>query len=672
MIESLVIEGLGVIDTAEIEPCPGLTVLTGETGAGKTMVLSGLSLVLGNRPDPGQVRRGAVRAAATAVVHLEPDDPALGRVADAGGQADNGALVLVRTVSPEGRSRAHAGGTTVPAALLGEIAERLVTVHGQADQRRLLRGDRQRELLDAYADRLSDGPPPAPPQPPDRSGRRRAPADGPGAGEPDGARLSPLVCYRSERASWVADLESLDALVTGRAAREREAEVLRHGVAEIEAADPRDGEDLLLADEQDGLSHAETVGAAVQAARDALSADRGVTDLLSVAVADLDRASTHHAGLRSAAERVREVAMLARELAVDLSSELAGLEPDPARLAEIGSRRDLLARLARRWSPAPGTRPDSGSPDLAAGADGLSGWLADARDRLAVLDQDDAGIVELRARCETGRALVTTAAAALTEHRQAAADALAAGVSAELAALAMPRAIVSVHLDPVLAAADDPVTVADGSGRLLRAGAHGTETVELRLAPHPGAPARALDEGASGGELSRVMLAVEVVAADAAPTPTFVFDEIDAGIGGATALEVGRRLARLARRRQVLAVTHLAQVAVYADRHFAVTKDSLGAVMRSGVRAVDGDERVAELARMLGGHAESGAARTHVTELLDQARRDALEPGPEAPPAPDQGRQTAPAPDQGRQTAPAGRRSASAPGVPSRTARRPQ
>jgi len=663
VIESLVIEGLGVIDTAEIEPCPGLTVLTGETGAGKTMVLSGLSLVLGNRPDPGQVRRGAVRAAATAVVHLEPDDPALGRVADAGGQADNGALVLVRTVSPEGRSRAHAGGTTVPAALLGEIAERLVTVHGQADQRRLLRGDRQRELLDAYADRLPDGPPPAPPQPPPgRSGRRRAPADGSGAGEPDGARLSPLVRYRSERASWVADLESLDALVTGRAAREREAEVLRHGVAEIEAADPQDGEDLLLADEQDRLSHAETVGAAVLAVRDSLSGDRGVTDLLSVAVTDLDRASAHHAALRSAADRVREVAMLARELAVDLSSELAGLEPDPARLAEIGTRRDLLARLARRWSPTSELRPDSGSPDVAAGADGLSRWLADARDRLAVLDQDDAGIVELRARCETGRALVTTAAAALTEHRQVAADALAAGVSAELAALAMPRAIVSVHLDPVLAAADDPVTVADGSGRLLRAGAHGTETVELRLAPHPGAPARALDEGASGGELSRVMLAVEVVAADAAPTPTFVFDEIDAGIGGATALEVGRRLARLARRRQVLVVTHLAQVAVYADRHFAVTKDSLGAVTRSGVRAVDGDERVAELARMLGGHAESGAARTHVTELLDQARRDALEPGPETPLAP----------DQARQTAPARRRPASAPGVPSRTARRPR
>lgn len=611
MIETLAIEGLGVIETAEIEPHPGLTVLTGETGAGKTMVLSGLSLVLGGRPDPGAVRPGAERARATATVHLDPADPVLARVAEAGGLAEDGAVVLVRTVSAEGRSRAHAGGITVPAPLLAEIADHLVTVHGQADARRLLRGDRQRELLDAYADRREGADP---------------------------AR-SPLAAYRAARARWSADAEELTGLLAARELRLREAEVLAQGLAEIEAADPRPGEDELLAAEQDRLTHAEELVLAVRAAHEALAGDGGpaVAGLAVAAATGLDRVPVQDRSLAAIAVRIREVAMLAGDVAADLSSYLAGLEPDPARLAAIGARRDVLARLVRRWWTAPTGRPVSaagtpapapavgspggttaGGPGPSGGAPDLLGWAVDARRRLATLADDDDRIAVLDGRCRAARPAVAALAAALAEHRRTAADALCEAVSRELAALSMPRATLAARLADVPAAPGTALAVpaADAAGGLLAAGPWGTQSVELLLTPHPGAPARPLDEGASGGELSRVMLAVEVVAADAAPTPAFVFDEIDAGIGGATALEVGRRLAALARRRQVIVVTHLAQVAAYADRHLVVTKDSDGAVTRSGIREVLGEARIAELARMLGGHAESGAAREHAAELL--------------------------------------------------------
>lgn len=608
MIETLAIEGLGVIETAEIEPHPGLTVLTGETGAGKTMVLSGLSLVLGGRPDPGAVRPGVDRARATATVHLDPADPVLARVAEAGGQAEDGAVVLVRTVSAEGRSRAHAGGTTVPAPLLAEIADHLVTVHGQADARRLLRGDRQRELLDAYADRRGDADPAS----------------------------SPLAAYRTARSRWAADAAELAGLLAAREVRAREAELVRHGLAEIEAADPQPGEDELLAVEQGRLTHAEDLVLAVRAAHDALAGDGGAQDIgpgvagLAVAAATgLERVPVQDRPLADIAVRIREVALLAGDVAADLSSYLAGLEPDPARLAAIGARRDVLARLARRWSAGGAVVT---APGGAGGVPDLLAWATEARHRLAALADDDDRIALLDDRCRAARPAVAALAGVLTDHRRAAADALCAAVSSELAALAMPRATLSARLADIPAPPDAPLAVPGpaAGGGLLLAGPWGTQSVELLLTPHPGAPARPLDEGASGGELSRVMLAVEVVAADAAPTPTFVFDEIDAGIGGATALEVGRRLAALARRRQVLVVTHLAQVAAYADRHLVVTKDSDGAVTRSGIREVLGEARIAELARMLGGHAESGAAREHAAELLAGAapiRRGTRVPG---------------------------------------------
>jgi DNA repair protein RecN (Recombination protein N) len=611
VIESLTIEGLGVIETAEIEPHPGLTVLTGETGAGKTMVLSGLSLVLGGRPDPGAVRPGAPRAAATATVHLDPADPVLARVAEAGGQADDGAVILVRTVSAEGRSRAHAGGTTVPAQLLAEIADHLVTVHGQADQRRLLRGDRQRDLLDAYADRR--------------------------AGIPMGA--GPLAAYRAARAQWAADVGERDRLLAARELRLREAELVRHGLAEIEAADPQRGEDAALAAEQNLLTHAEELAFAVRDAHDALAGDAGasVTALSARAAAGLAHLELHDPALAALTARVREVALLAGDVAADLASYLAGTEPDPVRLAAIGARRDTLARLTRRWAPV-GVRRDGGVDDADGGPD-LLDWAADARARLAALADDDEQIAVLEQRCRAARHEVGGLARSLAEHRRAAADALCEAVSAELSALAMPRAVLSARLPDVAADREAPLAVRgpdDVAGDTwLLAGPSGTQSVELLLTPHPGAPARPLDEGASGGELSRVMLAVEVVAADAAPTPTFVFDEIDAGIGGATALEVGRRLAALARRRQVLVVTHLAQVAAYADRHLVVTKDSDGAVTRSGIREVGGPARIAELARMLGGHAESDAAREHAAELLSAADADrAAADRPSAPRGP--------------------------------------
>lgn len=565
MIEELRIEDLGVIERATIPLGPGLTVITGETGAGKTMVLSGLALILGGKADAAVVRHGAERAAAEGRFLLDPAGEIAERARDAGAELDDDdSLVVRRTVAAGGRSRAVLGGSGVPAGVLAELADALVTVHGQADQARLRSPRHQRAALDAFA-----GP----------------------------AHLETLVGYRQAWATRQELAAELDHLERDAAELLREAELLRVGLAEVERVDPQPDEDVALAAEAERLGHLEDLRGAAAQAHAALSGgdtpdEPGVAALVDIARRAVEHVAAHDPVLAELGRRLAEVGYLVADLAADVSGYADGLEADPARLAAVLERRGELQTLARTHG---GTVAD------------VLAWASRASDRLLALDRGDDRRAELGTRLAALDAELAATAATLTTGRAAAAARLAEVVTGELGGLAMPGARLDVELRPLDAL-----------------GAWGAEDVEMLLAGHAGAPARPLGQGASGGELSRVMLAVEVALAtapDAARPGTFVFDEVDAGVGGRAAVEVGRRLATLARQAQVVVVTHLAQVAAHADRHLVVTKSSRGdadVVTASDVRVVAGDERIAELARMLSG-STSATALEHAAELLEAA-----------------------------------------------------
>lgn len=569
MLEEIRISGLGVIDDAVLELGPGFTVITGETGAGKTMVVAGLGLLFGARADAGRVAGGRPAAAVEGRVVLAPDGPVATRAAEAGAQLDDGALVLARSVSAEGRSRAHAGGRTVPAALLAELGARLVAVHGQAEQHLLLTPAAQRAALDRYAGEAVSG----------------VYAD-----------------YQAAYRRWRNDRAQLAELETNARAAEAETAQLRAALADIDAVAPAAGEDRALAGELARLAHADALRSAAGQAHDCLLADpdalspADVTGLLGAARRTLDGPAAYDPALAAIADRLAELSFLLADVAADLASYLADVDVDPARLSAAQERQALLTRLIRQHAQ-PG-----------AGVDEVLAWAATARARLTALagGQDRRGI--LAAQLDHDRRQVEVLAGELSARRQAAAVDFATAVRVTLARLAMPQATVTVQLSPLGGGPEPP-----------RYGPDGADAVELLMSPHPGQAPRPLGKGASGGELSRIMLAVEVAFAGADPVPTMVFDEVDAGVGGKAAVEVGRLLAQLSRDHQVLAVTHLPQVAAFADRHLVVVKDEGGAVSRSGVRTLDRPGRIAELSRMLAGLAESAAAQAHAEELLISA-----------------------------------------------------
>ena len=621
MLEEVRITGLGVIDDAVLELSPGFNVVTGETGAGKTMVVSGLGLLFGGRADPARVRPGADRANVEGRLSVEADGPVARHVTDAGGDLDDGGgtLILSRSVSAEGRSRAHAGGRSVPVSLLTYLADDLVAVHGQADQQQLLKPARQREALDRFG----------------------------------GAELAALLGDYQRAYQRHRDVRrELDELTSRAREREREAEDLRRGLAEIEQADPSDGEDVDLLAEEQRLSHADALQAAATTAHEALLGDPSsgqydaadAVTLLGVARQALEGAADHDAALTALGARVSEAAYLVSDVAADLASYAQSVEADPVRLAAVQERRATLSRLIRLFggpaggpggAPGPGAEAPGPGADQAAGAGvvdeadvvdeaGVAGvadeatpaaagaagsgvtavlaWAKRAGARLAELEGDDDRITALTEEEAGLAAEAGQLAGQLSAARKQAAEKFAGDVTAELVALAMPHATLTVAVTP-----------------LSEAGPYGADDVEIRLSAHPGAPALALHKGASGGELSRVMLALEVVFAGADPVPTFVFDEVDAGVGGKAAVEVGRRLARLARRAQVIVVTHLPQVAAFADTHLVVEKADDGSVTRSGVARLDQPGRVRELSRMLAGLEDSEFGRAHAEELLAAA-----------------------------------------------------
>lgn len=560
MWQHLRLSSLGVIESAELELDSGFTVITGETGAGKTMVVTALGLLRGGRADLGLVRHGERQARVEASVEVAPGSTVGRIVDDAGGAVDDDVVVLGRVLSAQGRSRAFAGGATVPAALLAEITDELVAVHGQSDQHRLLRGPAQRAALDAFA------------------------------GEP----LADLLAeYTPQHARLKAAHARVRELTEHAQERARELDLLRHGLAEIEAVEPLEGEDDQLVAEEGRLAHAEALARAALAAHEGLAGDHGTAarDVVAVATAALQDVAGHDPTLDDLTTRLREVGILLDEVSADLSAYADGVEVDPARLAAVQERRAAIVSLQRKYGP--------GVADVLA-------WQQKAATSVQDLDHDDQAIAELEDEIARLTPQVHDLARRMSEVRREAGERLGALVCEELAQLAMP----SARLEVAVRVADDAVL-----------SAHGLDEVELLFAANNGAAPRPLAKGASGGELSRLMLALEVVLADRTTVPTLVFDEVDAGIGGRAAVEVGRRLARLSRGPQVLAVTHLPQVAAFAHHHFHVTKDDDGNVTSSSVVRLDGQARVDELARMLAGQDDSEAAQAHARELLDLARQ---------------------------------------------------
>ena len=575
MLEEVRITALGVIEDAVLELSPGLTVVTGETGAGKTMVVTGLGLMFGGRAEPARVRPGAERATVEGRLRIDPGGRVAQQVLEAGGELDDdgGTLIVSRSVSAEGRSRAFAGGRSVPVSLLTYLADDLVAVHGQADQQQLLRAGRQRQALDRFA-----GP------------------------ELHAVLTDYQRAYQRHR-EVRAELDELT-----RAARERaaEADELRRGLAEIERAEPAEGEDAQLLAEEDRLAHADALHAAATTAHEALLGDPSsgsfeaadAVSLLAGAGQALEAVAGHDPALAALAGRLSEAAYLVSDVAAELASYVQSVDSDPARLAAVQERRAELTRLVRAYGGLVQGPGEAAIPDLSA----VLAWAKQAASRLTELEGDDERITSLAGEEAQLAATVAELAGQLTELRRAAAQSFSAGVTAELTALAMPHAKLAVAVTP--------------AGDF---GPQGADEVEIRLAAHPGAPMLPLSKGASGGELSRVMLAIEVVFAGADPVPTFVFDEVDAGVGGKAAVEVGRRLARLARLAQVIVVTHLPQVAAFADTHLVIEKADDGSVTRSGLTRLDDAGRLTELSRMLAGLEESEFGRAHAGELLAAA-----------------------------------------------------
>ncbi|MCY0961380.1 DNA repair protein RecN [Streptomyces sp. H27-H5] len=570
------IRSLGVIDDAVVELSPGFTAVTGETGAGKTMVVTSLGLLLGGRADPALVRIGAKAAVVEGRIVLPPGAPAALRAEEAGAELDDGALLISRTVSAEGRSRAHVGGRSVPVGLLAELADDLVAVHGQTDQQGLLRPARQRQALDRYA---------------------------------GGSVAVPLEKYTGAYRRLRAVAVELDTLVTRARERAQEADHLRFGLDEIAAVEPLPGEDAELSAEAERLGHAESLASAAQAAHAALAGNpedpEGIdaNTLVAGAHRALESVRSHDPALGTLAERIGELGILLADVAGELAGYADDLDADPLRLAAVEERRAALTQLTRKYG-------DS--------VDSVLEWAEQGSARLLELDGDDERIAELTAERDGLRVELSQLAQALTDARMDSAARFASAVTDELASLAMPHARVTFDIRQI----EDPEGVEVG-GRTVAYGPSGADEVELLLAPHPGAQPRPIAKGASGGELSRVMLAVEVVFAGSDPVPTYLFDEVDAGVGGKAAVEVGRRLAKLAKSAQVVVVTHLPQVAAFADRQLLVEKTVDGSVTRSGVTVLEGEDRIRELSRMLAGQEDSETARAHAEELLATARADA-------------------------------------------------
>lgn len=555
MIRSVRIRGLGVIDETVLEPSSALTAVTGETGAGKTMVVTGIGLLLGDKADTGLVRHGCDRAVVEAVL----DTPDAGRVSELGGTVEDGEVICARHITSR-RSRALLGGAQVTASQLAHIVGDQVTIHGQSEQVRLVDAARQLDVVDRAA------------------------------GDELAGYLSRHAQLWSE---FRAASQRLQRLNEDRAGAEMEREVLTRRVGEVDAVDPKPHEDDDLIAEIAGLQAAQSIRESLNKADVLLNGvetstgpQPGALALLEQAVHELDGTGDADPRAAELAERARQMSYDLTDLAASVAGHAARAEADPQRLEELGGRLAAIQRLLRARTTTLDDLLDSTAAD---------------RHRLAELDPGATDLDSLGQQVEQLRSELRRSADHMSAVRRRTAVRLAAEVRPELAALAMPHARLEFRVEPA------PM------------GPRGADSVTIMLAANPGSDLAPLAKAASGGELSRVRLALEVVVAQPQVPQTFVFDEIDSGVGGAVGIEIGRRLRQLARRHQVIVVTHLAQVAAFADTHVVITKASDGAVTSSGLREVTGSDREIELSRMMSGMVDSESGLEHAHDLLREA-----------------------------------------------------
>lgn len=569
MLAEISISNLGVIRHASAELSPGLTVLTGETGAGKTMVVTGLRLLTGGRADASRVRSGAdgavVEGAFGTQALSEEARNAVSEIASgAGADADeNGEYVVSRSVKASGRSSAHLGGRKVPAATLGDLAGHLLTIHGQNDQLRLMAPEQQLAALDRY----------------------------------DPAIRARLDAYRDAYTAWRAASKDLKDRTEKRLELAQEVDRLQFAIQEIDAVAPQAGEDDELVATINRLQDVDALREAAETALvaiDGADAVGGVggeeepaSDLIGRAQAALESASDQE--LRDLGARLSDVAGVLTDVSAELGSYMGSLPSDPEELERLLQRQQEIKALTRKYAP---------------DAAGVVAWREKAGARLAKIDTSEGAVEKLKAKVDELERGMKQRAGALTKARVKAAAELGAAVTEELHGLAMPKAQLTVEV------AEAPY------------GRDGADAVEILLAPNASLDPKPLATSASGGELSRVMLALEVILSESSSGATLVFDEVDAGVGGRAAVEIGRRLARLARGNQVIVVTHLPQVAAYADTHLHVSKDVGDEAVTSGVAVLDNEARIEELARMMAGMDDSDTGRAHAAELFARAQSE--------------------------------------------------
>lgn len=573
MLAEIAISNLGVIRHASAELAPGLTVLTGETGAGKTMVVTGLRLLTGGRADASRVRTGAQEAVVEGALSIadlpESTLSAVHAIAEGAGAGpdENGEYVVSRAVKATGRSSAHLGGRKVPAATLGDLAGHLLTIHGQNDQLRLLAPEQQLAALDRF----------------------------------DPAIAAKLSAYRDVYVQWREASKDLKDRTEKRLELAQEMDRLRFAIEEIDAVAPVDGEDADLVATINRLQDVDALREAAQTALVAIDgaeavggysteAEEAASDLVGRAQAALVGASDEE--LRELGVRLGEVAGVLADVSAELGSFTADLPTDPDELERLLQRQQELKGLTRKYAP-----------DIA----GVLAWREKAGKRLSKIDTSEEAIDELKRRVAELEAELKKRAAALTKARNKAAKNLGEAVTEELHGLAMPKAQLRVELAEA------------------KFGRDGADAVEITLAPNSALEPKPLATSASGGELSRVMLALEVILSESSAGGTLVFDEVDAGVGGRAAVEIGRRLARLALRHQVIVVTHLPQVAAYANTHLHVSKDVGDEAVTSGVGNLTDEQRIEELARMMAGLDDSDTGRAHAAELFKRAQREVEE-----------------------------------------------
>lgn len=550
MLTELRIRNFAIIESLTLPLAPGFNVLTGETGAGKSIIVGALGLLLGERASAELIRTGADKAIVEGVFDVA-DKADIERMLDERGiELEEGRVVLRREVAVAGRTRAWINDTTTTAAALAEIGRGLVNLHGQHEAQTLLDEESQRRILDAFG----------------------------------GATEQASKVAASHRA--LADItREIESLASRRADAERRADYLRHVVKEIDEARLREGEEITLEEEARRLENAEELRSS---AAGMLSALEGSDEAVLHALANVQRSLAHVQKIDPTASRLQELLDSGFYALEELSRQLAeyaeAIDLDPARLVEVQRRRDVLFRLTKKYGPTIAE---------------VLRVAREARDELSLVDGAGFDLKTLDARREEARARLTEDAKRLTTLRANAAERLSRAIDAVLPGLGMPEGHFTVTLRP-----REPIQ------------ATGAEDVEYRVTLNVGHDARPLARVASGGELSRIMLALKTILARLDRVPTLVFDEVDAGIGGRVGLQVGDTLRGVAQHHQVFAITHLPQIAARAHHHIVVTKGAREGVTAADVRVADADARVSEIARMLGGDPESDISRAHAAELL--------------------------------------------------------